>query len=236
VKTGVVLAVAMTIAAPAAAGAQTPIHATPEQQQRQEKISIMEGTLTASVGAAARRVAQDVRVIDSTAMLFAGQARAKGFTLQGHGVFFYVEVPTLDLSVMLTVQQFERERTAQQRADAQPGQAQPGAVSDLRTEAVPPLRSAAESLAHIATEGQKWRATVRLALIDAMLDNSKNIELQPDEWLTIAARGSETDLLPNEILNLTTTVMRVKGSDLNDFLAGRLTKEEARQKVEVREF
>jgi hypothetical protein len=227
----------MTIAAPALAGAQTPLHASPEQQQRQEKISIMEGTLTASVGAAARRVAQDVKLIDATAMLFAGQARAKGFTLQGHGVFFYVEVPTLDLSVMLTVQQFERERNTQQRADAQSSrEAQPGAVSDLRTEAVPPVRTAAESLAHLAAEGQKWRATVRLALIDAMLDNSKNLELQPDEWLTIAARGSETDLMPNEILNLTTTIMRVKGSDLNDFLAGRLTKEEARQKVEVREF
>jgi hypothetical protein len=31
-------------------------------------------------------------------------------------------------------------------------------------------------------------------------------------------------------------VLRVKGSDLADFLAGKLTKEEARLKVEVREF
>ena len=88
----------------------------------------------------------------------------------------------------------------------------------------------------MAAEGQKYRATVRLALIDAMLDNSKNLELQPDEWLTIAARGNEDTLSANEILNLTTTVLRVKGSDLADFLAGKLTKEEARLKVEVREF
>ncbi len=235
-KTGVVLAVAITIAAPAVAGAQTPIRPSAEQQRRQEKISILEGTLTASVGVAAQRVAKDVKSIDSTAMLFAGQARAKGFTLEGHGVFFYVEVPTLDLSVMMTVQQFERERSAQQRAEAQlpGGDAQP--VSNLRPDSLQPLPTAAESLAHLAAEGQKWRATVRLALIDAMLDNSKNLELKPEEWLTIAARGSETDLLPNEILNLTTTVLRVKGSELADFLAGRLTKEEARLKVEVREF
>jgi hypothetical protein len=173
-------------------------------------------------------------------MRFKGAARAKGFIMDGHGVFFYVEVPTLDLTVMLTVQQFERERNGQQRAEAPPSRAgqagDPQPVNELRAEAVPPLRTAAESLAHVAAEGQKWRATVRLALIDAMLDNSKNLELKPDEWLTIAARGSETDLMPNEILNLTTTVMRVKGSDVIDFLAGRLTKEEARQKVEVREF
>ena len=237
-KTGVVLAAAMMMAAPAAAGAQTPIRTTADQQQRQEKINIMEGTLTSSVGAAARRVAKDVKSIDSTAILFAGQARAKGFMLEGHGVFFYVEVPTLDLNVMITVQQFER--SAQQRAEAQ--QQQPAAgdaqqVNSLRPDApAQPLPTAVESLANLAAEGQKWRATVRLALIDAMLDNSKNLELKPDEWLTIAARGSETDLMPNEILNLTTTVLRVKGSDLADFLAGKLTKEEARLKVEVREF
>jgi hypothetical protein len=231
----------MAMAAPAAAGAQTPIRPTADQQQRQEKISIMEGTLTSSVGVAAQRVAKDVKSIDSTAMLFAGQARAKGFTLEGHGVFFYVEVPTLDLSVMMTVQQFERERSAQQRAEAR--QQQPPAgdaaqqVNSLRPDApAQPLPTAVEALANLAAEGQKWRATVRLALIDAMLDNSKNLELKPDEWLTIAARGSETDLMPNEILNLTTTVLRVKGSDLADFLAGKLTKEEARLKVEVREF
>ena len=240
VTTGVVLAAAMSVAASAAAGTQTPIRATADQQLRQEKISIMEGTLTSSVGVAAQRISKDVKSIDSTAMLFTGTARAKGFTLEGHGVFFYVEVPTLDLSVMMSVQQFERERSAQQRAEAQPeaqppgGEAQP--VRNLRPESVQPLPTAAEAVANLMAEGQKWRATVRLALIDAMLDNSKNLELKPDEWLTIAARGSETDLLPNEILNLTTTVLRVKGSDLADFLAGRLTKEEARQKVEVREF
>jgi hypothetical protein len=217
----------MMIAAPAAAGPQTPIRASPEQLRRNEKVSIMEGTLAASVKVAAGRVAKDVQSIDPSALLFTGDARAKGFTLEGHGVFFYVEVPTLDLSVMLTVQQFVR--SAQQRADAQQ-------VTNLRPDTASAAPSAAESLASIAAEGQKYRATVRLALIDAMLDSSKNLELKPDEWLTIAARGSETNLLPNEILNLTTTVLRVKGSDLADFLAGRLTKEEARQKVEVREF
>jgi hypothetical protein len=224
----------MSVAASAAAGTQTPIRTTADQQLRQEKISIMEGTLTSSVSVAAQRISKDVKSIDSTAMLFTGQSRAKGFTLEGHGVFFYVEVPTLDLSVMMSVQQFERERSAQQRAE-QPQGADPQVVRNLRPDSSP-LPTAAEAVASLMAEGQKWRATVKNALIDAMLDNSKNLELKPDEWLTIAARGSETDLLPNEILNLTTTVLRVKGSDLADFLAGRLTKDEARQKVEVREF
>ena len=54
-----------------------------------------------------------------------------------------------------------------------------------------------------------------------MLDFSKNLELKPDEWLSVAARGSDGALTPGEILQLTTVVLRVKGSDLADYLAGR---------------
>jgi hypothetical protein len=72
--------------------------------------------------------------------------------------------------------------------------------------------------------------------VDAMLDNSKSMDLGPDEWLTVAARGSEAGLIPGEIYQLTTLVLKVKGSDLADLLAGRLTREQARQKVEVRQF
>ena len=231
-KTGVALAMAITMAVPAAVGAQTTIRPSPEQRTRQDKISIMEGTLERSVGVAARQVAKGVRSVDSSASLMFGDPRAKGFPLDGHGVFFYVEVPTLDLSVMLNVEQILQQRAEQQqpRGDPQP------VNNEVRRESKAEAPSAAESLANIAAEGQKYRATVRLALIDAMLDSSKNLELGPEEWLTIAARNSEYALSRNEIMNLTTTILRVKGSDLADFLAGRLTKDEARQKVEVREF
>ena len=117
VRTGVALAMAITMAVPAAVGAQTTIRPSPEQRTRQDKISIMEGTLQASVGVAAKQVAKGVRSVDSNASLMFGTARAKGFPLEGHGVFFYVEIPTLDLSVMLSMEQIER--SLQQRAEQQ---------------------------------------------------------------------------------------------------------------------
>ena len=116
-RTGLALAMAITLAVPAAVGAQTTIRPSPEQRTRQDKISIMEGTLAASVGVAARQVAKGVRSVDSNASLMFGTARAKGFLLEGYGVFFYVEIPTLDLSVMLTLEQIER--SLQQRAEQQ---------------------------------------------------------------------------------------------------------------------
>jgi hypothetical protein len=230
--------------APAAATAQTTVRTTLEQQRRIDKIFVMEGTLTASVSLAAKQVADELRSVNPTATLFTGQARAKGFTLDGYGVFFFVEIPALDLSVMLTVETFERE--AQRRLDAQVNSRQESQqISSPRQDsqqqsAMPStaMPSAKEALRSVTDDdpGQKYRDAVKLSLIDAMLDNSKNLALQAEEWLTIAARGSEAGLLTNEILQLRTVVLRVKGSDLADFLAGRLTQEEARQKVEVRQF
>ena len=220
----------MMITAPAVAPAQTVARPSPEEQRRHDKISIMEGTLTSSVSVAARQIAKEVQLITPSAMLFIGEARAKGFTLDGYGVFFSVEIPTLDLSVMLTVETFERNEQRRRELLPMGNNLRP----DPQQPAVPP--AASEALASLTAEGLKYRGAVRSALIDAMLDHSKTLELRPEEWLTVAARGSEAGLLPHEIYQLTTTVLRVKGSDLADFLAERLTKEQARLKVEVRQF
>jgi len=79
---------------------------------------------------------------------------------------------------------------------------------------------------------------VKAALIDAMIENSGPLAIGPEEWLTIAARDSEAGnrLVPGDAYDLTTTVLRVKGSDLAAFRAGKLTLEETRKRVEVKEF
>ncbi len=187
-------------------------------------MGILEGTLTGAVRDAARKVAKEVQSGTPSAMLYTGSASAKGFSLDGFGVFFYVEIPAVDMTVGLMVDAIERD--VQRRLDQQ--------VTN-KLDAPP---SAKDTLRTITAEdpGQKYRDAVKLALADAMLDHSKNLELKPDEWLSVAARGSEGGLLPNEIYQLTTVVLRVKGSDLADYLAGRITKDQARQKVEMRQF
>ena len=74
-------------------------------------------------------------------------------------------------------------------------------------------------------------------LVNAMLDYSQQLGLGADEWLTVAAKGSEGSLIPEMVFDDTVTVtLRVKGSDLADFRAGKLTRDEARARVVVREF
>jgi hypothetical protein len=133
------------------------------------------------------------------------------------------------MNLVLSIETLER--NAQRRSEIQTSNLQ-------RNEQAAAVSSANDALRSVAAEdpGQKYREAVKRCLVDAMLDNSKSMDLGPDEWLTVAARGSEAGLIPGEIYQLTTLVLKVKGSDLADLLAGRLTREQARQKVEVRQF
>lgn len=90
----------------------------------------------------------------------------------------------------------------------------------------------------LADPGAVFTREVKSALVDAMIENSGPLSIGPEEWLTIAARDSEAGnrLVPGDAYDLTTTVIRVKGSDLAAFHTKQITLEEARQRVEVKEF
>jgi hypothetical protein len=83
---------------------------------------------------------------------------------------------------------------------------------------------------------EMYTRAVKDALVDAMLDHSGPMNIAPDEWLTVAARDAQGPLGPGEPFDAFTLVLRIKGGDLAAFRAGRLTREEARQQVDAREF
>lgn len=241
VKRAIAVAIlTMTImATPTMLAAQTPVAPGAEQIRRHEQLNLFEGTLERAVTNAARHVAKDVQSHTSNANFITGDAHAKGFILDGYGVFVYVEIPALDLTLSLMLDQLDRD-TPPQRAETEPGKGEANPVSNRTDEKVEPApvipKTARETLKSVMDTGEKYRNEVKLQLADAMLDFTKNLELKPDEWLSVAARGSDGALTPGEILQLTTVVLRVKGSDLADYFAGRLTREEARAKVELRQF
>ena len=225
---------------PTIVAAQTLVTPGAEQVRRHEQINLFEGTLERAVTNAARRVAKDVQEHTSNANFMTTDAHAKGFILDGYGVFVYVEIPALDVNLTVGLMLDQIERDAQQKAEVDQAKAEANPVSnrsEVKADLVPVVpKTAREALKSVMDTGEKYRNEVKLQLTDAMLDFSKNLELKPDEWLSVAARGSDGALTPGEILQLTTVVLRVKGSDLADYLAGRLTKDEARAKVQLRQF
>jgi hypothetical protein len=243
VKRAIAVAMMMipVLALPTMLAAQTLVAPGPGQIRRHEQINLFEGTLERAVTNAARRVAKEVQEHTSNANFMTTDAHAKGFILDGYGVFVYVEIPALDLNLTVGLMLDQIERDAQQKPESDRSKGTPNAVSerppDMKADPAPAIpRTAREALKSVMDTGEKYRNEVKLQLTDAMLDFSKNLELKPDEWLSVAAQGSDGALTPGEILQQTTVVLRVKGSDLSDYFAGRLTKEEARAKVELRQF
>jgi hypothetical protein len=82
---------------------------------------------------------------------------------------------------------------------------------------------------------EAYTEEVRRALIDAMIENSGALTLAEQEWLTVAARDNAPadPFMPGDQVTL---VLRVKGSDLQAFRAGRLTLEQVRARVLAGEF
>ena len=79
---------------------------------------------------------------------------------------------------------------------------------------------------------------VKAALVEAMLESSGSLSLGAEEWLTVAASDNapRDPLVPGDTVDFSTWVFRVKGSDLAAFRAGRISIDDARKKVEVREY
>jgi hypothetical protein len=120
-----------------------------------------------------------------------------------------------------------------------------GAVEAAPSTMAPPAADAANAPAAPVSDADAllWRSPdlayeehVREALIGAMLDWGALLPLGPDEWLTVAARDNQDVVMPGAAPDVVTIILRVKGSDLADRLAGRVSTDDLRRRVEVREF
>jgi hypothetical protein len=238
--------------------------------RRRERVQMMEGVLSRAVRAGAEEIAGRMKGGNPNVNFFTGQARARGFILDGYGVFFDVEIPALIESVVWSMQTMERDllmasaldsmqrallsvpdSTAKLQAQQALKQLQqfapapsftrpqnmPGAPGDVKAtaEAIPTTTTVPVPAAPFDPHSA-YTDAVQRELIDAMLDYSHPIDIRPDEWLTVAARGSESPLRPGEVYDPVTIVIRVKGSDLAEFYADRSKGDEIRKRVDVRVF
>jgi hypothetical protein len=97
---------------------QTPASAArPAPDPRRQDIQMMEIALTRALQNGARELAQLLRVTEPTSAFVTGTGRARGFILEGYGIFFDVDVPGMKQSVVWSNQvgqlAQERERTLQ---------------------------------------------------------------------------------------------------------------------------
>jgi hypothetical protein len=245
---------------------------TAESEGRRNAIRMMEAVLSRAVLTGAERLAAQLASGNPTMSFFTGQARARGFILDGYGVFFHVEIPEMQSSLVFSVTTLERDQAVATALDSlrQASESVPQGPARLQFEqayqrlqllvgpmphaagptaaAAPPglMRSADAATAPAPADSTPalimrdptaaYREAIKTALVDAMLEHSRGMSLQPDEWLSVAAHRGESPLAPNEIVTSSTLVLRVKGRDLALYDADRSRREEIRARVEVREF
>ena len=267
VKTGVLVAVALFTATPQ----------PPEQQpgselkRRRDEVQVLEGVLTSAVRLGAQNLSRRMQASDPSLLMTTGTARARGFLLDGYGVFFDVDIPMLRSSVVWAFRTMDRDlqigdaleslrvyvqsvrdpasranlEQALKRVELQVGPVQPPRDSppaqqvprdSVAAATVEPDAPAAPPMPEDPQAA--YTEAVKAALIDAMLNHSVPLDLGPDEWMTIAARDSEGPLLPGEIYDPMTIVIRVKGSDIAAYATDRSKRDEIRKRVasEVRVF
>jgi len=104
--------------------------------------------------------------------------------------------------------------------------------------AAPPAPGGAVSVLPITEDpGAAYTSEVKNALIDAMLDHSQALTIAADEWLTVAAHDdADPRMGGSDPYESVTMLFRLKGAVLLALRAGRLTRDEARQRVEVKEY
>jgi hypothetical protein len=256
------------LAAPAGPGAQSALRLKEARYQ----IGQMERLLEGAVEHGATVIRDRLQALMPADMLLADNARARGFRLDGYGLFFDVEVPSLEGTVpwifrtldqnalgldsaLRTVRSFIDNsaagdvnlQQALKRIELQVAPVNaPLAVAAANSTGARNATGSAAATAADTTQAddpilnnpdETYRTQIREALMDTMLEHSRGLEIGASEWLTVAARRRDDRprLAPADT-DARTVVISVRGSDLTAFLAGQISREEARKRVDVRVF
>lgn len=245
--------------APAQVRPAQPAAGTAQTQARQE-VSALERVLEQAVRSGAQMLTQHMRASSMPDMvMLTGMARARGFRLDGYGVLFNVEFPSIRRTVVWSMRALQRpdpELLAAMRelrksmrpvADAAAMQELDRAIMDLdaQIKAHDAQAGAQQKIAAstspttpaFADPRALYVADITNALAEAILDHGGPVGVGADEWLTVAARESaDRGFGADPDDTAMTFILRIRGSDLKALRERRLSREEARKRVDIKQY
>jgi hypothetical protein len=249
------VAVIAALVTPGLAQAQ-PQGRTRDEQRRRNQIRIMEGVLVQAVRLGAEEVSTELERFEPAGVtVLSGVPRARGFVLDGYGVFFDVEIPDMNQSVLWSMMNVQRDRQVGNALDSLRAALGSLPESPLRQQAEsalqqvtktvgpsvpprgpqgqPPAPGQVSAAATMPDPNILYSEAVKAALVDAMLDYSLQMSLGPDECLTVAARASDGPMPPAGLSDVITIVLSVRSSDLSIYQADPARRDEIRKKVKA---
>jgi hypothetical protein len=232
------------------ARAQTLERADAEARAQRYQIGTMERVLENAVEHGATVMRDRLRALIPADMLLSESAQARGFRLEGYGMFFDVVVPNLEGTlpwIFRTLDQTDLGlenalKTLRALVEAQGGDTNvQQALKRIELQvapfaAAPPASGRGPDASILGNPEDAYRAEVIDALMDAMLNHSHGLDLVPGEWLTVGARRDDSPRLSVGESPARTIQIGVRADDLRAFLGGQISREDARKRMDVRVF
>jgi len=234
-------ALLLTLAAPARAQQQTA--AAAGDDDRKNQVQMFEVLLARSVESGGRTATDEARkVVPGLQLIFEASPQVRGWWSPGIGYQYYVELPNLIPTQLLTWNQLNQLRQGQGQNNARQGQGQGQGTpvnNGVRTTdpqnptvqsqitAGDPMTKSPEIRQFDLAEA--YRDAVYAALYNVVLDNSGGLPIKDEEMLqVVSAPVPGANFLYPDSRKL---VLQIRGADLKAYHEHKINKDEARQRI-----
>lgn len=203
--------------------AQAAAQAAPDAAENpaRSQVLLFERTLRGAVEAGGQQLAKQALVIAPELTLSTEEAVVRGVRLTDYGFYFDVQVPGIESTVMVW-NMMSRAR-ARAQASSRTVSANGGVVeADPMANDVPTFDPDREYSTH-----------VRNAILDVILDSAAVLNMAPGERLTVAVSEADDRRNVNPLYrtNPAKLILSIQGVDLIELRQGRITREQARQRI-----
>jgi len=244
VLTGVVLAVAQPVFAqspPPAANDATVLVAPPPAppanpvDPRKPAVLSFETNLRQAVELAGQRMTEHALRIAPVQIVQTRAAIVRGVPLEGFGYHFDVQIPQISSSGVMMLEMAQRNQQQPIWApNRNVSQVQEGARTSAATVVAPDPMSRPPVTE--ASLNSMYTNFVKDALIDAIVDTAGVLVLMENDRLVVTASGDDVLTSQLQRINTRQLLLTIKGADLNALRAGSITRDQVRDRIEVKAF
>jgi len=221
------------VTVPAGASAQTP---APTEASQRTQVYQFERAIKTSVDVGGQKLAEQAKAFVPDIMLTASEVPiARGVKLDEYGYHFDVQVPNIDKTSMMVFETYRDQSPASRsRGPLQPVPSQPPSQPVSSTRPGGPVPVPLDPLGAFDAD-REYVAFVKEAIMDTMVDNSAGLMIAAGEWLTLSV--SAMDQADSRVLSIDRKmILRIKGSDLLEVRQGKITREQAKARIQLSSF